>query len=175
VTTYDLIPVPPELADEVARRRAWGADTHDEVWDGEYRMAPGPSGPHGWLDAEVAAALRPHARRAGLTITTAFNVGGPRDFRVPDAGVHRGRPQELGVWNPTAAVVVEVLSPGDDSWEKLGFYAAHEVDEVVMADPDGRTVTWLARRGDRYDEVTRSAVLDVDVAEVVDRIEWPDP
>jgi hypothetical protein len=127
VTTYDpiddQIPVPPELAEEVARRRAWGADTHDEVWDGEYRMAPGPSGRHGLVDAAMAIALRPHARRAGLHITTAFNIGAPRDLRVPDLGVHRTK--DLGVWNATAAVVVEVLSPGDWAWDKLGFYAAH--------------------------------------------------
>jgi Uma2 family endonuclease len=174
VTTYDLIPVPPELADEVARRRAWGADRFDEVWDGEYRMAPGPSGRHGRVDHVIGAILWPYERRAGLAGVTAFNIGTPRDFRVPDFGLVRAD-QQLGVWNATAELVVEVLSPGDRAWEKLGFYTAHEVDEVVMADPDGRTVTWLARRGDRYDEVTRSAVLDVDVAEVVARIEWPDP
>ncbi|HEX7132066.1 MAG TPA: Uma2 family endonuclease [Iamia sp.] len=175
MTTYDpiwdQIPVPPELADEVARRRAWGADTHDEVWDGEYRMAPGPSGRHGLIDAEFAAALRPYAKRAGLHITTAFNIGTkPRDFRVPDLGVHRT--SDLGVWNATAAIVVEVLSPGDWSWDKLGFYAEHEVDELVMVDPDERTVAWLARSGDTYEPVERSEVLDVDVAEVVARIDW---
>ncbi|HEU5150816.1 MAG TPA: Uma2 family endonuclease [Iamia sp.] len=168
---YDQIPVPPELAEEVARRRAWGADRHDEVWDGEYFMSPWPSGRHALIDAEVAAAIRPYAKRVGLHISTAFNLGSkPGDFRVPDLGVHRTR--ELGVWNATAAIVVEVLSPGDRAWEKLGFYAEHHVDEVVMADPEERTVVWLARRGDTYVEVTRSEVLDVDVAEVAGQVDW---
>jgi Uma2 family endonuclease len=123
------------------------------------------------VDAEVAAALRPYARRAGLHGTTAFNIGVPREFRVPDFGLHRTT--DLGVWNATAAVVVEVLSPGDTAWQKLGFYAEHEVDELVMVDPDERTVVWLARSDDTYVEVERSAVLDVDVAEVVGQIEWP--
>jgi hypothetical protein len=35
------------------------------------------------------------------------------DFRVPDAGLHR--PGTGGFWNPTAALVVEIVSPGDES------------------------------------------------------------
>lgn len=119
----------------------------------------------------MTIALAPHARRAGLCITTAFNIGTPRDFRVPDLGLHRTT--DLGVWNPTAALAVEVLSPGDGAWDKVGFYAAHEVDELVMVDPDERSVVWLARVGDGYERVERSAVLDVEVDEVAGLIEWP--
>jgi len=171
VTTFDEVPVPPELADEVERRRAWGADTHDEVWDGEYRMASAARGVHGILQAEAHRVLGPLARRAGLTPIGDFNVGVPRNCRVPDFGVLRG---ETGLtWFPTAAIVVEVLSPRDTAWEKLGFYAEHEVDELVMVDPDERTVVWLARSGDTYEPVERSAVLEVDVAEIVTQIDWP--
>jgi hypothetical protein len=35
---------------------------------------------------------------------------------VPDGGYHRGVPSVLYV--PTAAIVVEVLSPGDETWLK---------------------------------------------------------
>ncbi len=169
--TVDLVPVPPELAAEVERRRAIGADTHDEVWDGEYRMAPAARSTHGMVQMEVASLLRPLARQAGLTLVGDFNVGVPRDYRVPDLGLLR---RGLGeTWLSTAALVVEVLSPGDDSWEKLPFYAAHEVDEVVVVDPAERSVAWLARVGEGYEPVTRSVVLDVEVAEVADRIEWP--
>jgi Uma2 family endonuclease len=171
VTTFDSIPVPAELADEVARRRAWGADTHDEVWDGEYRMAPAARGNHGNLQGRIFRILEPMAMRVGLNAAVQLNLGVPRDFRVPDVGVVR---EGLGdVWFSTAAIVVEVLSPRDTAWEKLPFYAAHEVDEVVMVDPDARAVRWLARSGDAYADVGRSGVLDVDVAEIVGRIEWP--
>jgi hypothetical protein len=39
------------------------------------------------------------------------------DFRVPDGALHRSPP--AGVWHPTAALVIEIVSPGDESWEKL--------------------------------------------------------
>ncbi len=35
----------------------------------------------------------------------------------------------------TAAMVVEVVSPGDETLEKLAFYASRGVEEVVVADP----------------------------------------
>jgi hypothetical protein len=39
------------------------------------------------------------------------------------------------VFVPTAAVVVEVVSPGDRTDEEFGFSAAHGVGEIVVADP----------------------------------------
>lgn len=166
-------PLPVELEQLLARRRQVGADRHDEVWEGEYHMVPGPHSIHGVTDQEFGVALHPYVRRRGYAQVTCFNVGGPDDYRTPDRGVFRQH--EGAVFHPTAALVVEILSPYDEAWEKLPFYAAHRVDEVVMVDPPTRTVTWLARDGDGYVEVDRSAVLDVDVARVVADIEWSPP
>jgi Uma2 family endonuclease len=49
---------------------------------------------------------------------------------------------------PTAALVVEIVSPGDESYKKLDFYAAQAVDEVVIVDPAGgpRRVAGAHRR-----------------------------
>lgn len=168
--TVVLGSLPPAVAAEVERRRAIGADRYDEVWDGEYRMAPGPNEDHGIVDAEVVGVLRPYARRRGLTQVTAFNIGTVTNFRVPDHGLVRRRTG--GAWVPTAALVVEVVSPGDASWQKFDFYAAHEVDEVVIVDPADHSVAWFARDGSEYHPVERSAVLDVDVAEVVAQVDW---
>ena len=41
---------------------------------------------------------------------------------------------------PTAAMVVEVVSPHDESWLKFDHYAAHGVDEVLIADPADRSL-----------------------------------
>ena len=43
----------------------------------------------------------------------------------------------------TAALVVEIVSPDDHTWEKLEFYAAHSVDELLIVDPAERRVHWL--------------------------------
>ena len=162
---------PRELDKLIERRRATGADRYDEVWEGEYHMAPAPHSAHGQLENTLAALLRPLALRAGLVPTGSFNLGRPEDYRVPDGGLHVGHPS--AVWLPTAALVLEIVSPGDESWDKLPFYAAHGVDEVVIADPHARRVAWLARRDDGYEPATRSALLDVAAADLVADVDWP--
>jgi Uma2 family endonuclease len=47
------------------------------------------------------------------------------------------------VYLPTAALVLEVVSPGDETWEKLGFYAAHGVEELLIVDPQEKAVSWI--------------------------------
>lgn len=101
-----------------------------------------------------------------------FNLGeSEHDFRVPDGGLHR--PGEAGVWHATAAAVVEILSPDDESLQKLPFYAAHHVDEVVLVDPAARTVTWLALQDGEYAPVERSGLVDLGPAELAARLDWP--
>ena len=80
--TVVLGPRPPELDALIARRRSLGLDTHDEVWKGEYHMAP-------------------------------------------------------------AAVVVEIESPDDETWDKLDFYADHGVDGLLIVSAEAGSVTSL--------------------------------
>ena len=101
-----------------------------------------------------------------------FNLGeNERDFRVPDGGLHR--PGAAAMWHPTAALVVEIVSPEDESWQKLPFYAAHHVDEVLIADPNKRTVDWLALEQGEYRSVQRSGLIDLGPVELAERIDWP--
>lgn len=110
---------PPELEAFLQRRRALGQDRHDEVWEGVYHVAPHAHTHHGIVDAQLSAALLPWARSRGLHTSTAFNLGEPHDFRVPDGAVHRVLPH--GAYAETAAVVVEVVSPDDQTNDKLAF------------------------------------------------------
>lgn len=74
---------------------------------------------------------------------------------------------------PTAPVVVEIVLPDDESWAKLDFYAAREVDEVLIVDPAARRVTWLTRDGAGYAEAEGSALLGISTADLASRIDWP--
>ena len=154
------------------RRRQAGVDRLDEVWEGVRHLVPGPSFEHASVSHQSAVLLGPHARAAGLLPTMRFTLGeSEHDFRVPDAGLHR--PGATGVWQSTAAMVVEVLSLDDESRQKLPFFAAHQVDEVVLVDPDERTVTWLALRDGAYEPVERSGLIELGPAELAARIDWP--
>lgn len=102
----------------------------------------------------------------------AFNLGeDDDDFRVPDGGVHRRRP--AGTLHPTAAIVVEVVSPGDETWQKPPFYAKHRVDEVLIVDPEKRSVDWLGLAGEGYETVERGGLIEPGSKELAERLEWP--
>ncbi len=162
---------PAELEALIEKRRRLGLDGHDEVWDGVYVMAPHAHSDHGIVEEELRGVLFPRAKAGGLIPGSSFNVGEPDDFRVPDGGYHRERPGTLYV--ATAAVVLEVLSPDDESVAKFDFYAEHEVEEVLVADPELRTVRCWQLTDDGYVEAPRSALLDVDMATLVAEVDWP--
>lgn len=160
------------VEDIIERRRAAGADLYDEVWEGEYHMAPAPHPFHSDLDQQMAEILGPLARGQGLRMLGPCNIGpDASNFRVPDRSIHRGRPDQAFV--PTAELVIEVVSPDDESWAKFDFYAAHDVAEVVIVDGHRRSLDWFALVDDTYQAVDRSEILGVAVAEVVARITWP--
>lgn len=169
--TVVLGPRPAELDLLIARRRQLGQDLFDEVWVGEYHMAPAPHSGHGLVLSELIAHVRDPARAAGLHEIAPFNLGSGDDYRVPDYGYVRSKPDTTYV--PTAAIVVEVVSPDDETYQKFAFYAAHSVDEIAVAEPTEQRVRWFVRDGDRYHETDASPLLGVTVAELAAAIDWP--
>jgi hypothetical protein len=173
VRTVILDPPSAGLDELLERRRRSGLDRLDEVWAGVLHMVPAPSHAHASIAHQLAVLLDAPARAAGLEPTMAeFNLGdSEHDFRVPDGGLHR--PGAAVMWHPTAALVVEITSPGDETWEKLPFYAAHHVDEVLIMDPDKRSVDWLALERGEYRAVERSVLIELGPSELIERIDWP--
>ena len=70
-------------------------------------------------------------------------------------------------------MVVEVVSPHDESWLKFDHYAAHGVDEVLIADPQDSTLHLFVLVDGAYQPAERSDLLDVTVADLHAAIEWP--
>ncbi len=162
---------PPAVADWLERRRALGQDLFDEVWEGEYHVSPAAHPSHGDLDDQVATLLRPRARAAGLWPSGPLNIGRSDDYRVPDRAYLRHRGTTLYV--PTAAIVVEIVSPGDESYAKLGFYAARGVDEALLVDPAGTACRWYARVGSEMVPVEGSTLLGLTAADLTAQLDWP--
>ncbi len=169
--SLDQAGMSPELATLIEQRQRLGHDRLDEVWDGVYVVAPDPTGEHGELVAQLAVLLHPRARDRGFVVTAAFNLGAPRDFRVPDLGVYWERPR--GVWQPSAALVVEVLSPRDRAYEKFGFYATHRVQEIVIVRPVERDLEIWRRRDKRHERVEASELLAFSCERLAGDLDWP--
>lgn len=172
MATVVLDPHAPGLDELKERRRISGLDRLDEVWEGVLHMVPAPTDEHGDIESQLHAILRPLARQAGLRMIGQSNLGeSTHDFRVPDAALHR--PGAAGTWHPTAALVIEIASPGDESWEKLGFYAGHDVDEVLILDPEERAVHWLGLEGGQYHPVKRSGLIELGSDQLAGLVDWP--
>jgi len=164
---------PPELEALLERRRQAGVDRLDEVWQGVHHMVPGPSFEHARISQQLAVLLDGPARDGGLLAAISeFNLGeSEHDFRVPDGGLHR--PGAAGVWLSTAALIVEIISPDDETWQKVPFYAAHHVDEVLIVDPTEQAVTWLALRDGEYQPVQQSGLIKLGPIELAEQLDWP--
>lgn len=170
--TLVLDPATAGLEPILERRKLSGLDRMDEIWEGVLHMVPAPSHAHGSIEAQLMQQLGPRGRKAGLELIGQSNLGeGEQDFRVPDCSLHR--PGAHGLWHPTAALVVEIVSPNDESWEKLPFYAEHEVDEVLIVDPQQRSVEWLGLTGGRYEPIARSGLIELGAEELAGALDWP--
>jgi hypothetical protein len=155
----------------IARRRSLGLDGHDEVWRGEHHMAPTAHPFRGYLVNKLVVLLQPLVDRAGLVSTAAFNLGQPNDFRVPDGGLHLAVPTTVYV--PTAMAVIEIESPDDETWDKLDFYAEHNVAEILVVSYLSRSVTWLGLVTAGYERLDHSLLLGKGTADLPGRIAWP--
>lgn len=168
-----LLPDPPpaELEELLERRRRLDLDHRDEVWEGVLHMNPPPSFAHERIASELHCLLRPYADAADLVLVGLAGIGVVKNNRVPDLTLQRPKDAQPQ-WQQTAALVVEILSPDDESWEKLPFYTAHGVDEVLIVDPRERSVRWLGLAGGSYEPIERSALIELGAAELAQRIEW---
>src|SRR5690349_14067856 len=113
-----MLEVPEEL---LVDRRRRGIDRWDEVWDGVLHLALLPGSTHQFFRTDLMIAIDPIADGRGLLMTPTTGVfrpeTGDRDYRVPDlAFYHEEHASERGV-EGKAELVVEVLSPGDESRE----------------------------------------------------------
>ena len=172
--TVVLAPAPAELEALLARRRESGADAYDDVWEGVVHVAPMAPPWRGRVQSSLMATIDALAVRAGLEPCGPFNLGDPSDFRIPDAGVFDEPTPDAFV--ARAVLVVEVVSPDDETFGKFAFYADHGVREVLTADPQERQVrVWRldgAAAGEAH-EVEHCEVLDASAAALTAAVRWP--
>ena len=74
---------------------------------------------------------------------------GLTDYRVPDLVISRPEVRTSRGVEDAPEVVIELLSPDDESREKLPFYESLGTKEVFLIDPDTRAVELYVLRGDK--------------------------
>lgn len=133
---------------------------------------------HARLNTDLLLALAPLARRVGLEPfgdSTGVFADVERDWRVPDQAYARPE-QGIDEGLVGAELVVEIRSPGDESHDKLLFYAARSITEVLIVDEDRGFELYRLGPDGRYARVegpsatATSAVLGVTFSTAGDRL-----
>jgi Uma2 family endonuclease len=159
----------------LAQRRRFGNDGKDEVWDGVLHVAPTPTSDHQRFEGRLHRVLAPLAEARGLEAFSNLSILDPSDhsknYRIPDVFVVD--PKHLlrnGTEGPVE-VAIEILSPDDESRDKLPFYAERGVKELWLVDPETRAHEVYLLRGKAYAIVvadragiTRAPALDLELS-----------
>jgi Uma2 family endonuclease len=134
-------------------RERTGADRFDEMWEGVLHMPPSPSFHHqSHASRIVNFFVEVWGPRTGGAAVMQINVSTAerwdQDYRIPDVSVmlpERVPQGEVMFVRPN--VVFEVRSPGDETYDKLAFYAAVGVEAVVVVERDTKAVQVFALSG----------------------------
>jgi Uma2 family endonuclease len=148
--------------EELADRRSKGLDRRDEVWEGVLHMTPAPSLEHQRVLDRIIEFLAPLLRQRGRgTLISSVNVfrdaSAAPDYRIPDlAFVASGRERVLqpdGIRGGGPDAVIEIRSPDDETYEKLPFYAALGVAEVIVVQRDSKEPEIFRLGGAEYSPI----------------------
>jgi Uma2 family endonuclease len=156
----------PRLEEELKeQRKAWGADQHDEVWEGVYFMAPLADNDHQDLVGGLVAVLREvvEAARTGKAFPGVNFAGASEDwtydYRVPDVVVFlaSGTAENRQTYFQGAAdFVVEITSLGDRTYEKIPFYSRQGVRELLIVNRQSWTIELYRNGGNGLEKVGES-------------------
>jgi len=153
--------VMPEVPSHIVQwRKRTGADRWDEMWEGVLHMPPMPSRTHQEFEGALERWLwsrwaRPGGNKVYHQINVASVGGWPNDYRIPDLVLltpdrfHIDRDE---YFDGAPTVVVEIRSRGDETVEKLPFYAKIGVPEVWIIDRDTKAPEIHLLRGAEYDK-----------------------
>ncbi len=145
-----VLDMPQEWLDE---RHRLDLDRKDEMWEGVLHVVPPASSAHNELGAHLVALLLPLAGPLrGFVEPGVFDpfIEEMTSYRVADVGFALPDHVTSRGIEGHAALVVEILSPRDESYEKLAFYRRVGVEELLYVDPVTRTFEVRRPDGDGW-------------------------
>lgn len=158
----------------LAERRACDGEQYDEVWEGVYIMTPLPNNEHQELVSEFMYVLGEAVGRAGLgRVFPGVNLsdcgdGWRQNYREPDVAVflRDGKAINHGThWQGAADFLVEIISPGERTHDKIPFYGRIGVVELMVIDRDPWTIELYRQQDGQMAKVGQSTLDAPDVLE----------
>lgn len=153
----------------IAERRRTGGDRFDEVWNGVYVMSPLANNEHQGIGAGLCIVIGTVITLVGLgKVFNGVNVTDratrwKRNFRCPDVAVYlNGNPAiDRGThWFGGPDFGVEIVSKGDRSRKKFGFYAEAGTRELLIVDRYPWALELYALNSGRLELAGRSTLDD---------------
>jgi Uma2 family endonuclease len=161
----------PKASKKVIReRRSHGLDRYDEVWNGVYVVSPIADNEHQTFGGQLSYAIRSALGDLPeiLVVPGGLNISDrPSDwrknYRIPDVSVFLpGNPaiDKGSHWLGGPDFAAEILSPGDRSRKKFGFYAAVNVRELLLVNRKPWRLELYLRQGDGWSPALISDLTD---------------
>ena len=146
----------PRITPEAYLAAERDAEFRSEFIEGEVFAMSGGSRTHSSLISRVAHELEDALEEGPCIVTVAdlrLRVGLGKAYLYPDVMVYCGEsaddPEDM-ISNPS--VVVEVLSPSTERWNRVGKFELYQqvesVREYLLVSQDEKRVEWFTRRAD---------------------------
>jgi Uma2 family endonuclease len=158
----------------LAARIGSDGDQYDEVWEGVYIVTPLPNDEHqefvSALDSilhEVVGWSKLGKVRAGINLSDR-DKGWKENYREPDVAVflRSGSAINHGThWQGAADFLVEIISPGERTREKIPFYSGIGVVELLIVDREPWTLELYRQENGQLTKVGQSTLAAPDVLE----------
>ena len=158
----------------LAERVGSDGDQYDEVWEGVYIVTPLPNNDHQVLVGEFTFILGETVGRPGLgQVFPGVNLsdrdeGWGKNFREPDVAVflRTGKAVDCGThWQGAADFLVEIISPGERTREKIPFYSGIGVVELLVIDRDPWSLELYRHENGQLTKAGQSTLAAPDVLE----------
>jgi Uma2 family endonuclease len=158
----------------LAERMGSDGDQYDEVWEGVYIVTPLPNDEHqefvSALDSilhEVIGWAKLGKVRAGINLSDRHE-GWKQNYREPDVAVflRGGSAVNHGThWQGAADFLVEIISPGERTREKIPFYSSIGVVELLIVDREPWSLELYRNENGQLTKVGESTLATPQVLE----------
>ena len=158
----------------LAARIGSDGDQYDEVWEGVYIVTPLPNDEHqeivsslDFVLQEAVGVPRLGKVRPGVNLSDR-DEGWEKNYREPDVAVflRGGRAINHGThWQGAADFLVEIISPGERTREKIPFYSSIGVVELLVIDRDPWSLELYRQENGQLTKVGQSTLAAPDVLE----------
>jgi Uma2 family endonuclease len=150
----------------LAGRIGSDGDQYDEVWEGVYVVTPLPNIDHQEIVGNLDSILHEVISRTEGQVFPGVNLsdrddGWEKNYREPDVAVflRGGRAINRGThWQGAADFLVEIISPGERTHDKIPFYGSIGVVELLVINRDPWTLELYRQDAGRLVKVGQSTL-----------------